>query len=653
MNAMGINPAAGIGRQGGRGRDRLLLAIVLALMVPAVFWPVSRHDFLNYDDNTYVTDNPRVAAGLTWEGTRWAFTATRAANWHPVTWLSHMLDTELFGLDPGRHHLVNVLFHTLNTVALFLLLTAMTGTLWRSAAVAALFGVHPLHVESVAWVAERKDVLSTLFWFLAAAAYLRYARRPAWGRYLPVAALFTLGLMAKPMLVTLPFVLLLLDFWPLGRWRGPVPARGGLSAVRRGLLLEKVPLLVLAAGSSAVTFLAQQKGASVTSLEAFPLLPRIGNALVSYVTYLFKTAWPLDLAVFYPHPGSGTPLWRLLAAVAVLALLSILAVVMSRRRPYLAAGWLWYLGTLVPVIGLVQVGAQAMADRYTYLPLTGVFIMAVWGVADAAGRWRWGRWALAPATAALLALCMVMARGQSLVWGSSESLFRHTLAVTDGNHVAHKYLGIALRKSGKAEEALFHAREALRISPGDAELHNNVGAVYMELGTLPEAVSHLREALRLRPGYVLARVNLGAALVDLGRLEEAGEAFLGALKDDPLNADAHNSLGVVRDGQGRIDEAMTHYHEALRLRPDHADARGNLGVALDKEGRYGEAMVQYREALRLAPGNANTHFNLGNALFHQGRLDEAAASYREALRLRPDFHEARDNLRWTLLRQGR
>jgi hypothetical protein len=495
----------------------VLPAIVLSLflLVSGVYWQVGEHPFINLDDNMYVSGNPVVLRGLTLEGASWAFTTLHAGNWHPLTWLSHMLDVELFGAEPGWHHRMNMLYHLLGTELLFLVLWRMTGGVWQSAFVAALFGIHPLHVESVAWVAERKDVLSTLFWILTMGAYLRYARRPGTGRYLLTVVPFALGLMCKPMLVTLPFALLLLDWWPLGRAATadpPVPPRWGHRV--RGLprlVLEKVPLLVLSAVSCAITFHAQSGFGAVSPLEHIPFGSRISNALVSYVAYLGKAAWPASLSVYYPHPAlsdSGIPAWKVAGAVALLCGLTILAIRHMDRRPYLGVGWLWYLGTLVPVIGVVQVGEQAMADRYTYVPLIGIFLAAAWGFTEALAGWRLRKPALAGIGGGLILAMGVTAWHQAGYWRDSTTLFTRSLEVTGKNWAIWNNLGISYARLGQLPQAINCYREALRQKSDFAEAWYNLGVGCDKLGEVRQAIGYYREALRIRPDYALARENL-------------------------------------------------------------------------------------------------------------------------------------------------
>ena len=602
-----------------------LICLLIIFATVVVFHQLPSHDFINLDDDLYVYENPHVHAGLNKEGIAWAFTTFEAYNYHPLTWLSHMLDCQLFGLRPGMHHLTNLIFHLMNTVLLLMVLRRMTGDLWRSGFVAALFALHPLHVESVAWIAERKDLLSAFFWLLTMWAYARYAERPGLKRYLPVLLFFGLGLLAKPMVVTLPFVLLLLDFWPLGRVQfhqagtDSRPLEPKVSVFR--LVWEKIPLFTLAAIFIVVTFAAQQQGGALKSLEAFPLTTRIANALISYVSYIGKMIWPHNLAVYYPYSGS-VPVWQAAGAGLALICLTVLFMWTARKRPYLAVGWLWYLGTLVPVIGLVQVGSQAMADRYTYLPLVGLFMALAWGVPSLLAGWHHRQSILAVSATVLLVSFTACTWLQLRHWQNSITLFQHTLQVTTNNHFAHNNLGVALAHDGRVSEAIKHYSEALRIKPEAFEVHNNLANVLAAKGSVDEAIEHYYEALRLEPDYDKAHNNLGNALASKGKVEEAIQHYSEAIKISPDYARAHYNLGNVLTAQGSVDEAIQHYYEALRILPDWAGAHNNLGVSLEKSGKLKEAIDHYHEALRISPDYARARNNLERAMRLMGKSAE-------------------------------
>jgi Flp pilus assembly protein TadD len=585
---------------------------LLAALDLAVFAPVWHHQFTTYDDPLYIGQNPEVVAGLTWHGVVWAFTTGREANWHPLTWLSHMLDVELFGLTPGPHHVMSLLLHIASTLLLFGVLQRMTGQVGRSAVVAALFGVHPLHVESVAWAAERKDVLSTLFWMLTLWAYVGYVRGPSARRYLAVLGLFGAGLMAKPMLVTLPFVLLLLDFWPLGRMapspgerEGPTPlidVRAALGAAR-----EKLPLLALTLASSVVTFLVQRQGGAVARSDILPLWQRVSNAMVSYVAYIGKMLWPTQLAAFYPYPHAPWPWWMTAGSVAMVAAITAGVLLVIRRHPYLSVGWLWYVGTLVPVIGLVQVGSARMADRYTYVPLIGLFIALAWAVPELLARWPPRRVALPIAASVVIAVCAVLASLQVRHWQDTVALWTRSVEVTPDDVFLRGYLGNALAQAGRFQEALVHHSEALRLRPGVAETHNNLGFTLANLGRIDEAMAQYAEALRVLPEY----------------------------------AEAHNNLGMALAAQGKIDEALREFLEATRIKPNDAEMHINAAMMLGRKGQAAEAIHHYTEALRVNPADAEVHYNLGVLLAGQGKLDEAARHLETAVQLNPRFQKAR------------
>ena len=501
------------------------------------------HEFIDFDDNDYVYDNPVVARGLTLKGIVWAFTSFHAANWHPLTWLSHELDCQFYGLNPAGHHLTNVLLHTATVIALFLVLRQMTGALWRSAFVAAVFAIHPLRVESVAWVAERKDVLSGLFFMLTIGAYVRYARYP-WSaaRHGLVVLLFVLGLMCKPMLVTLPVVLLLLDCWPLQR----VEPRK-LS----GLALEKLPLLALSAAACVATVLAQKECIQPTEVYSLPL--RCANALVTCMVYLGQMVWPAGLAVFYPYPHNGLPAWEVLLAGILLAGLSVAAWGERRKQPWLLIGWLWYLVMLLPVVGIIQVGEQAHADRYTYLPQIGIYVAVTWLVAE----WKLNRVVLGNLMVGVLAVLMVCAWKQTAYWKNGETLWTHTLACTTGNSVACLNLAADLRKEGRMAEAIVVYQKGLQDLPDDAELHNSLGDALLEIGKVDDAITHCQRALQIRPDDAQAHLNLGNALLHKGRVDDAITHYQKALQINPAFAMAHNNLGAVLWQEGRVDDAIT------------------------------------------------------------------------------------------------
>ncbi len=529
----------------------------LAAVTLAVFADVRTFDFVSYDDTWYITNNPNVTAGLSWQGVWWALTSGYLFYWQPMTWLSHMADVEMFGLNAGGHHVTNLILHIAGTLTLFGFLRRATGSEWRSALVAALFAVHPLHVESVAWVAERKDVLSTLFFFLTLWAYVVWTGMRTTRRYLIVIACFALGLMAKPMLVTVPVVLLLLDLWPLRR----PPAVS--------LLVEKAPLFALAGVVSIATLTVQAQVGAVGTLAQLSLDYRVANALLSYVTYIGLMFWPSGLAVFYPYPPSLPPWWQVVGAGAALALVTAAAIRLGNRRPYVLVGWLWYLLTLLPVIGVFQAGDQLMADRFTYIPLVGLFVIIAWGGTDVIARWPRLQPAAAVVAMLLVGVCAVAARQQATYWRNSETMWGRALAVTTGNHRAHAGLAEVFATRGQTDEAIAQYRQALRIVPDQAEWRNNLGLLFTLQNKVAEAMGQFAIATKVRPGF----------------------------------AEAHNNLGAMHARAGQPKEAIAAYTEAIRLAPDSALAHGNLALALAREGRVSEALRQCQEALRLDPAN--------------------------------------------------
>jgi protein O-mannosyl-transferase len=602
----------------GWGRREWLLIAALSAGTLLTFSPVFRCGFVNFDDGLYVNGNSMVEAGLTERGIAWAWTTTWAGNWHPLTWLSLMLDSQLFGNQPWGYHLTNLLIHLANTLLLFILFWRATAAVWRSAAVAALFALHPLHVESVAWVSERKDVLSILFGLLALLAYTRYTQTPRMGCYLLVVLGMVLSLLCKPMLVTLPFLLLLLDFWPLCRWQ---PGTG--MAVQEGdtprrlvslpwLLLEKLPLLGLSAASCFATMWAQQRGESVAPLGMLPLPARLTNALVSYVQYLRQTLLPLDLSPFYPHPRERLGAGVAAAAGFLVAATTVMVLRWGRRLPYLPVGWLWYVGTLVPVIGLVQVGAQGRADRYTYFPLVGIFLLLVWGLADLARRWRCERSAACFAGVAIV-FFMLTTWTQAHCWQDSLHLWEQAFRTSGSSSLIHTNLGRALLERGEVDEAACHFQDALRINPHYAPAHFDLGRIWMERGQPREAVHHFRTVVHLHP-----------------------EA-----------ADAHNSLGIALMRQGEMEEAGRHFEEALRFNPNDDAARFNFGLLFQTLGKWPEAVDCFQQCVSLQPQNARYRRTLAYALQQQGRTEEASAEYRESLRLDPDWPRAALQMAWT------
>jgi len=598
----------------------ILICIVLTLLTFGAFERVRHNEFVDYDDDALITENPHVSTGLTQENIRWAFAFSEeghCGNWHPLTSLSYMLDCQLFGLKPAWHHLTNLFFHIVNTLLLFAVLKRMTGTLWQSAFVAAAFALHPLHVEPVVWAASRKDVLSTMFWLLTMAAYLRYVKAPDVSRYLLTLLSFALALMAKSMVVTLPFVLLLLDYWPLQRLK--LSALDGHTAsaddnrsatdVRKAacrLVAEKIPFIFLAIILSIITLRMQSSAGAVQSMR---LTQRMAIAVVSYCQYLIKMVWPANLAVLYPLPNV-VYISSLSANLIVLVALTVVAVYYRRCRPWFLMGWLWYLGTLVPVIGVVKVGVAAIADRYTYLPSIGLFIIVAWAAAELFSRWRYGKLLLTALAVVILSAWTVCTWFQVAYWRDDITLYEHTLDVTENNFVMHHNLGVILTDQGRFEEAAVQFRQALRINPRLYDAHNNLGMILFEQAKYDEAAAHFNEALRIKPDFHNARQNLGIVYVAQGKLEQAAEQFQEALRLKPDWPQIHNKLAVVFLRLGRLDDAITHYEYSVELEPDQPDVHKELGMLFLQQSDFERVIFHWQKALDLQPQSIELMNNL-------------------------------------------
>jgi tetratricopeptide (TPR) repeat protein len=597
----------GTGRNIPQRAHLALVCVVLGVVTAVVYAPVAGHDFA-IDVDEYIADNPHVRDGLSARGALRALTLVHAHNWHPLTWISHMVDVELHGLTPGGHHVTNVIFHVVNALFLLVVLRRMTGRLWAPAFVAGLFALHPLHVESVAWILERKDVLSMFFLLLTLWAYTRYAERPGWKRYSLTLLLFVLGLMSKPMLVTLPFVLLLLDYWPLGRIAGP--AKSG------GLLWEKAPFLALSFAVSVVAYIAQ--GDAVASLERVALGSRVANAFLSYVGYIRDLLWPGSLAFYYPFPETVHP-WRIAGAALLVTIVSVLCLFAGRKHRFLTVGWLWYLGTLVPVIGLVQIGGQARADRYTYLPLIGLFIVIAWGLPELLKRWRRHNLLLGIGAAVVLIAVAAVTRTQVGYWKDTITLLQRSASVTRDNYFAHYNLGNHLKRAGRLDEAIRHYEEALEVRPRAADARYNLANTLKLQGRTAEAAEGYGETLRIDPDYAGALHGLGSIRLGQERLEEAAALLLRAARLQP-DAEILNDLGIVLLAQERVDEAVAHFREALRLQPD-AIRHNSLGVALMRQGELEQAITHFRAALALEPDYAKAMRNLDESVRAAGQLE--------------------------------
>lgn len=625
-----------------------LVSGLLLLLAICAYLPAIHLGFVNYDDPLYVTDNGAVQKGLSGSGLTWAFGHFHAANWHPLTWLSHMLDAELWGMRPGGHHLTNILIHAANTALLFLWLHSLTGACWRSALVAALFAVHPLHVESVAWIAERKDVLSTFFGIISLWAYTHYARNSKLAFYLLSLLLFALGLMSKPMLVTWPCVMLLLDYWPLVRGARPAPAGGNRWI---SLVVEKIPFFTLSAVSSIVTFSAQQAGEAVASLQSLPIDVRIANALTGYVRYLGKLFWPAKLAVIYPSASHVA--WAMVAGAALLLVgITWLAIQLRTQRPYLLVGWLWFLGTLVPVIGLVQVGNQSIADRYTYIPAIGLFVTLAWTAGDLAAGSPRVRHALMVTTSAIAIALVIITRLQLIHWQNSETLFRHALAVTKNNFVAWNNLGFFLAGHQELHEAETCYKNAVEINPAFGDAWYNLGCVLADLNRNNEAITALETASRLNPRRVKPHNNLAAVLAAQGRITEAEGHLRTALALDPRSAESRSNLGALLAQEGKWDEAIAQFKQALEFDPALSQAQCGFAGALARRGQFEEAIGQLSALLKRDPTNTTARLQLGGILATQGKNDQAVREYSEAIRSDPRNATAHYRIAALLMREG-
>jgi tetratricopeptide (TPR) repeat protein len=614
--------------------------LFLAAITLAVFCQTIRYDFVNFDDDLYVYNTPAIKTGLTLKGIAFAFISQHARNWHPLTTISHMLDCQLYGLNAGGHHATNTVLHAIAVLLLFGVLRQMTGTMWKSAIVAALFAVHPLHVESVAWVSERKDVLSAVFFFLMLGMYVHYTRLPSIMRYLLVTVLFAAGLMAKSMLVTAPVVLILLDYWPLNRIRGE---QADVGRQLLELVIEKIPLFVLSAGACIITFVLQER--AIGAIPPLPFFWRLENAVVTYVTYIWQTLWPTRLAVFYPHPNNTLAIWQVILAIGFLLVATVAAIIFRRKQPYVLTGWFWYLVMLLPVIGLVQVGEQGHADRYTYLPNIGLFLIAVWLGGDVLAvfgvRSRFGVATAVVITVALAGAAFV----QTSYWRNSESLWTHALAVTSANDVAHNNLGYLCVDRGELDKAISHFEAALTIRSGKRDHHYDLGTTFMQMnladalarkGQSDEAMAHYDEALRLQPYYADAYYNRGSVLFAKGLLNEAVADWEKALQIEPGYADAHTGLGNALLQQGLLREAIAHYEQASAVAPTDPYSRNNMAWVLatssDVSVRDGAKAVGFAEQAVALSGGREPQFlrTLGAAYAETGRFPEAIAAARKA-----------------------
>jgi protein O-mannosyl-transferase len=629
----------------------ILICLLLAAAIFIVYWQVIDFDFA-FDDFLYVTDNHTIIRGITFTGIRWAFSTFYAANWHPLTWISHMLDVQLFGMNPGMHHLSNVIFHILNTFLLFFVLQKMTGALWRSAAVATLFALHPLHVESVAWISERKDVLSTFFWLLTMVGYYWYVQNRSFKRYLLVVFIFILGLLSKPMLVTLPFALLLLDFWPLNQLGGDVQIecigsnqsrdKVGFSSRWRQLQLlirEKTPLIILAIISSGVTYYAQKNGGTVTSLEHLHFSTRLTNSVISYTGYLGKMLLPIHLAVLYPYPDS-VHLIEIIISLLIILFITFTTLLFAKQLPYLLVGWFWYLGTLIPVIGIVQVGLQSMADRYTYIPLVGIFIMIVWGLADLLAHWQYRQLATGMFTPPLLIFLMWTSWVQVSYWKNSETLFTHTLELTKNNYLAHNNLGIALFHLGDVQAAIGQYQDSLKINPHYEPAHFNLGRALAEERRLDEALDQFMECIKTNPQDGAIYNSLGNIMLVKGNVDKAIKYYTKALQIDSHQERAYYNLGNIYFRKGNIKKAIGYFINAIHEKPGYVEAIDALKNAITAQKNIEDLILRIKETIKSEPNNTILIIKLGDIYRQQDNYDEAIAEYRKALSIKTNFIEA-------------
>ncbi len=640
-----------------------LYAVALVVIVLGVYLRVVHHSFIDFDDNVYIIMNDHVRSGITVRSILWAFKTMYSANWHPLTWLSHMLDVEMYGLHPGGHHMTSVLFHVASSLLLFLFLRESTGRIQESAIVALLFGIHPVHVESVVWVAERKDVLCMFFGLLALISYVRYIRAPSTGKYLGIVFCFALGLLSKPMIVTLPFVMLLLDFWPLHRTSLLCHANGDASppissddAARRlrpniaRLFMEKLPLLILSSISCVVTYIAQSASGAVLSVETLPVGVRIANAMAAYTSYLGKLLFPIDLAIFYPHLGQQLPLWQWLGSSILLVSISILFIRRFLISPFLIIGWLWFLGTLIPVIGLVQVGSQALADRYTYMPAIGIYIIIIWGGREVLSIMK-PRKEIVGSFGLVMFICISsMTWNQISLWKNSETLFRHAIAVTENNFLAHNILAVVLGEEGRLEEAYEEYVTSLEMNQQYVDLLVNYGVILVRMGRIEEALEKYRQALSINPDDINAHVNMGKVLTQLQNNDKAtlhynsASEVIAKHKDSIYNNSVmHNSLGIGYCEIGKLDEAIRHFAYALELAPDNPDGHNNMGRVLAQKGLRAEAKEHLYKAIEIQPVFPQALNNLGLVLMQDDFVEDAIYYFARALQQNPEYEKARVN----------
>ena len=643
-----------------------LICLILGSLILAVYWQVQYHDFINYDDNRYITENKYIKSGFSKESIIWAFTTSHASNWHPVTWLSHILDIQLYGLNPKGHHLTSLALHIANSLLLFLVFARMTGAIWKSCFIASLFAFHPINIESVAWAAERKSVLSTFFWFLTMWTYVHYIQKKTLAKYSILGLFFALGLMSKPMLVTLPFVFLLLDHWPLNRLeivRSKIILSNGIEDEVETknsflyLLFEKAPLLILASGSCIITFLVQKWGGALVPLETISSTTRINNALVSYIDYLGKMVWPKSLSIFYPYPIDELYFWKGLASGLILICITLVAIRLIKKVPYLAVGWFWYLGTLIPVIGLVQVGQQSMADRYAYIPLIGIFIIIAWGLSDLLENYSFKKKILPILTGIFFSLLITLTWTQLQYWKNSIKLFKHTIEVTEKKYPSfagmYNNLGVALINKTMYEEAIIPIKESIKMQPSYSEAHNNLGNALFGLKRFSEANNHYKKAIRLNPNYFEAHINLANSLSKSSIFDKKALIhYKKAIQLKPEHPEAHFNLGVTLNKQNNSDQAIFHLEESIKLNPNFAEAHLALGNIHLVKNNFKKALYHFESTIKFDPDNFNAHNGLGSIVGQRGDLEKAIVHFENAIKIKPDFFQAHNNLGVALSTMG-
>jgi protein O-mannosyl-transferase len=650
---------------------KITICIFLALSTFSVYFQVQDHEFLNYDDDIYITENVNLKSGLTAKSIKNVFSKLEFGAWLPITSLSYLLDYQLYGLNPRGYLLTNLFFHIVNSLLLFIIFLRMTGAIWQSAFVAVMFALHPLNVESVAWVAERKNVLSTFFWLLTIWTYIRYAEKSTISRYSLVFLFFALGLMSKPMLVTLPFVLLLFDYWPLGRFKLGQRERE-FKIVQKDkyvdceknaskLVLEKLPLLILSALFSITNLIHLEKNDGVPAAQdPVPILTILTNVMISYFEYLWKMLWPKGLAILYAHPENTLAVWKgVLCGIALLVITTI-SIKLIRKAPYFVIGWFWYLGTLIPVIGFITIGPHLIADRYTYLPLIGIFVIIAWGVPDLLKKWHYKKNVLKVSAGILILTLMLITWIQVSHWKSSITVFTHAVKVTDKKYpnfaIAHNNLGSALFNNHSTpknvEEAISHYKKAIKLKPDYPEAHSNLGAVAFYQNRFDEAISHYKKAIKLNPDYAEAYNSLGLVFLSVGEMVEAVSHYKKAIKLNPDYAEAHSNLGDMMFAEGKNKIAISLYRTAIKLKPDFYEAHNNLGNALFTLEKTKEAIFHYRASIKLMP-HAQAYSNLADALFAQGKRDEGISHYKTAIKLMPTNIPAHNNLGNALVTQGK